>query len=153
MPNDMLKITLTGRLAAKPELHYTSGGQSVTNLTVYSNQQFTNKNTGETVKRAHRSRVVVWGKQAENCVKFLNTGRRVLIEGQPQTRKWIDKDGVTRYTDEIKATNVTFLDSPKGTSEVTENVPSDEAPLPDDSSVEHMDAPAEDIPDHRNISF
>src|SRR5690606_21791400 len=51
-------------------------------------------------------RIVVWGRQAENCSKYLAKGRSVLVEGRLQTRSWEDKQGQKRYTTEIIAQNV-----------------------------------------------
>src|SRR5690606_38415366 len=54
-------------------------------------------------------RIVVWGREAENCSKYLSKGRSVLIEGRLQTRSWEDKQGQKRYTTEIVAQNVQFV--------------------------------------------
>jgi single-stranded DNA-binding protein len=53
--------------------------------------------------------VVVWGKKAEVCSKYLSKGRQVFVEGRLQTRTWDDKDGNKRYTTEIIANDVQFL--------------------------------------------
>ena len=51
----------------------------------------------------------MWGRQGENCGKYLAKGRQVYIEGRLQTRQWEDKEGNTRYTTEIVANQVVFL--------------------------------------------
>ncbi|MDE3269860.1 MAG: single-stranded DNA-binding protein, partial [Pseudomonadota bacterium] len=56
-------------------------------------------------------RIVVWGRQAENCSKFLAKGQPVFIEGKLQTRSWEDQNGQKRSTTEVVASNVQFLRS------------------------------------------
>src|SRR5262249_28613210 len=53
--------------------------------------------------------VIVWGKQGENCGKFLSKGRQVFVEGEIRSRSYDDKDGNKRYITEIIAQNVRFL--------------------------------------------
>jgi len=64
---------------------------------------------GQKQERTEWHRVVVWGKQAENCQQFLAKGRQVYVEGRLQTRQWQDKEGQTRYTTEVHAQTVQFL--------------------------------------------
>jgi single-strand DNA-binding protein len=54
-------------------------------------------------------RIVVWGKQAEFCEKFLDQGKQVLIEGKLRTRSWQDRDGNKRSTTEVEAFNIVLL--------------------------------------------
>ena len=51
----------------------------------------------------------MWGKQGENCGKFLSKGRQVFVEGEIRSRSYDDKDGNKRYITEIIAQNVRFL--------------------------------------------
>lgn len=65
-----------------------------------------------TVPEWHR--VVVFQKAAENCSQYLTKGSLVFVEGSLQTRKWQDQQGQDRYTTEIKAQRVQFLDKRGG---------------------------------------
>lgn len=103
------KVTLIGNLGADPEVRFTPGGQAVANFNIATNERWTSKNTGQPEERTEWHRIVVWGKQAENCRDYLSKGRQVYIEGRLQTRKWEDKQGQTRYTTEIVADRVLFL--------------------------------------------
>ena len=47
---------------------------------------------------------------AETCSQFLSKGRQVFVEGRLQTRQWDDKEGNKRYTTEVVAATVQFLD-------------------------------------------
>lgn len=102
------KVILIGNLGADPELRSTSGGTSVCSLRLATNERWKDKQ-GTFQERTEWHRVVVWGAQADNCGKYLSKGRSVFVEGRLQTRKWDDRDGNTRYTTEIVATNVVFL--------------------------------------------
>ncbi len=62
-------------------------------------------------KKTEWHRIVVWAKQAESVANYLSKGRLVLVEGSLQTRKWTDNQGQDRYTTEIRAQRVVFLES------------------------------------------
>ena len=104
----MNKVLLRGNLGKNPELRYTGEGTAVCNFTVATNERYTDKQ-GVKQELTEWHRIVVWGKNAENCVKFLSAGRSVLIEGKLKTRKWTDREGQDRYTTEINARDVEFL--------------------------------------------
>lgn len=109
----MNKAIIMGNLGSKPELRYTQGGEPVCNFSVATNKKWKSK-SGEMKEATEWHRIVVWGKQAEHCEKYLDKGRSVLIEGEIQTTSWEDKDGNTRYTTEINARNVQFLGGGSG---------------------------------------
>lgn len=104
----MNKVILVGNLGSDPELRYTQGGEPVANFSLATNKKWKNK-SGESQEHTEWHKIVVWGKTAENCEKFLKKGSKVLIEGEIQTREWEDKEGGKRYTTEIKALGVDFL--------------------------------------------
>ena len=102
------KVIIIGNLGADPELRYTQSGQAVCNFTVATNESWKDKD-GEWQERTEWHKIVVWGKQGENCEKYLSKGRQCCVEGRLQTREWEDKDGNKRWTTEIVAQNVQFL--------------------------------------------
>jgi len=115
------RVFIMGNLGADPELRQTANQFSVATLNV-ATKEF--KGGGQGAERQEFTewhRVVVWGRQAENCSKFLSKGRPVFIEGRLQTRSWDDKNGVKRYTTEIVANNVQFLGSSTGATRTNEN--------------------------------
>lgn len=103
------KVMLIGRLGADPELRYMQSGDAVANMNVATDESYTDR-SGNKVEKTEWHRVVVFQRQAENCANFLAKGSMVYVEGSLQTRKWEDKEGQTRYTTEIKAQRVQFLD-------------------------------------------
>lgn len=103
------KIFIIGRLARDPEIRYTQNGSAIANMTVATDESFTGSD-GNKVERTEWHRVTVFGKAAENCGNYLGKGSLVHVEGSLATRKWQDKNGQDRYTTEIKAQRVQFLD-------------------------------------------
>lgn len=111
------KVQLLGRLGQDPELKYTPGGPAVCNFTLATSESWTDK-SGKKQEKTEWHRVVVWGKLAELCNMYLSKGRQAYVEGRLKTRGWDDKQGNKRYTTEINAKEVQFLDS-KNESDVT----------------------------------
>ncbi len=104
------KVILLGNLGADPELRYTQSGSAVCTLRLATNERWKDKD-GQPQERTEWHSVVVFGRQAENCEKYLKKGRSAYIEGRLQTRDWEDKDGNKRYTTEIVAQTVQFMTS------------------------------------------
>ena len=107
------KIFIIGRLARDPEIRYTQNGSAIANMTVATDESFTGSD-GNKVERTEWHRVTVFGKMAENCGNYLGKGSLVHVEGSLATRKWQDQNGQDRYTTEIKAQRVQFLDRREG---------------------------------------
>lgn len=107
------KAIIIGNLGADPELRHTASGQPVCELRVATNEAWQDKN-GQKQERTEWHRIVVWGRQAELAAQYLAKGRKVYVEGRLQTREWQDKDGAKRYTTEIVAQQVKFLDAREG---------------------------------------
>ena len=82
-------------------------------MTVATDESFTGSD-GNKVERTEWHRVTVFGKAAENCGNYLGKGSLVHVEGSLATRKWQDQNGQDRYTTEIKAQRVQFLDRREG---------------------------------------
>lgn len=104
------KVLIMGHLGKNPELRQTGGGRSVANMNIATSRKWSD-DTGNVKEETEWHRVIVWGKQAESCAKYLEKGRGCLVEGRIQTRKYQGKDGIERYATEIVAENVVFLPS------------------------------------------
>ena len=107
------RAEIIGNLGGDPELRTTTSGKSVTDFSVATNEEWTGAD-GEKHSETEWHRVIVWGKQAESCAKFLSKGRQVFVEGKLKTRDWEDKDGNKRQTTEIIASRVQFLGAKEG---------------------------------------
>ena len=105
----MNTINLIGRLTKDPELKYIQGtGNAVARFTIAVDRGFTKK---DGTKETDFINIVVWRKQAENVCNFLNKGSLVSVEGRLQTGSYDDKDGNKRYTMEVVADSVQFLET------------------------------------------
>ena len=104
----MNRVELVGRLTIKPELRYTNSQLPFARFSVAVNRTF---NNAQGQREADFINIVVWRKQAENVCKFLDKGSLVSIEGRIQTGSYDDKDGNKRYTMEVVADSVQFLES------------------------------------------
>ena len=107
------KVMIIGRLGRDPELRYSQSGAPVCTLNIATDESYTDRD-GNRVDRAEWHRVVVFQKAAENCSQYLSKGSLVFVEGSLQTRKWQDQQGQDRYTTEIKAQRVQFLERKEG---------------------------------------
>lgn len=117
----MNKVQLIGRLTRDPELRYTPNNRPVAQFTIAVNRRYA-KESDEV--QADFFRIVIWGKQAENCKTYLSQGSQVGVVGELRNRDYEDRDGVKRYVTEILASEVDFLSHKKQDS--------DTAPLPEE---------------------
>lgn len=102
------KVMLIGNLGRDPEIRYSQQGTAVVNFSIATSETWNDKTSGERQERTEWHRIVVFGKQAEICGKYLSKGSSIYIEGRLQTRSW-EKDGQTHYTTEVVASNFQFL--------------------------------------------
>ena len=104
------KAMIIGRLGRDPEMRYTTDGVAIANFSIATSENWKDKNTGEKKEKTEWHRVVAFRRLAEICGEYLTKGKQVYIEGRLQTRSW-EKDGITRYTTEIIADKMQFLDT------------------------------------------
>ena len=128
----MNRVMLIGRLTAKPELRYTASNVPFTRFSLAVNRTFSNGN-GE--RETDFLNIIVWRKQAENVCNYLNKGSLVSVEGRIQTGSYDDKDGNKRYTTDIVADSVQFLESKGQANSVSNNV----------TPYDYQDAPSNDV--------
>lgn len=101
------QVTLIGRLGDTPDLRYTGQGTAVCNFSIAVERDFTNSQ-GE--KEVDWIDIVVWRKQADNCANYIDKGNLVAVTGRLQVRKWQNDNGDNRYSTEVVANNVRFLE-------------------------------------------
>ncbi len=104
------KAMVYGNLTRDPELKALPSGIPVCSFGLATNRVYTDRD-GKRQEAAEYHNIVVFGKQADNCAKYLHKGNSAFVEGRLQTRSW-DKDGVKQYRTEIVAERVQF--GPKG---------------------------------------
>ena len=103
----MNSVILIGRPTRDPDLRYTNGSQMA--KAKFSLAIDRPARQGEE-KKTDFPRVTVFGKQAENCEKYLSKGKLVCVQGRLQTGSYQDKDGKTVYTTDVVADRVEFLE-------------------------------------------
>jgi len=101
MARGINKVILIGNCCSDPEQKSMPNGGTVANVSVATNEEWKDKQTGEKRERAEFHRVVFFGKLAEIAGQYLKKGSKVYIEGQLRTRKWQDKSGQDRYATEV----------------------------------------------------
>ena len=104
----MNRVCLIGRLTNKPELRQTNSNLAVTRFTLAVNRNFCNS---QGQREADFITIVAWRKQAENICRYLDKGSLISVEGRIQTGSFDGQDGQRRYTTEIIADQVNFLES------------------------------------------
>ena len=111
----MNSVVLIGRLTRDPELRYTTSQMAVATFSLAIDRPVRAGKERET----DFPRVTVFGKQAENCEKYLAKGRMAAVQGRLQTGSYTNKDGATVYTTDVVADRVEFLewgDRPQGSA-------------------------------------
>ena len=139
------RVTLLGNLGADPENKKTAGGQSITLFNLATSNSWTNRE-GQRQEHTEWHRIVVWGKLAETCAEYLAKGRKVYVEGRLQTRSWEDDKNQKRYTTEVVAREVLFLNSKTENMEASSSSssslgPTNEPPFSADSKSSSNDLP------------
>ncbi|MXV35945.1 MULTISPECIES: single-stranded DNA-binding protein [unclassified Saccharibacter] len=102
MAGSVNKVILVGHLGRDPEIRHTQSGAKIANLSVATSESWTDKHTGERRERTEWHRVVIFNERtADVAERFLRKGSKVYLEGELQTRKWTDQQGMERYTTEV----------------------------------------------------
>ncbi len=138
------KVILVGNLGRDPEVRYTREGTAVANLNLATTETW-NDGSGQRQERTEWHRVVAWGKLAEIAKEYLGKGKQVYIEGRLQTRSWEDKEGVKRYTTEVKADQMVMLGG-RGADGMSSRDSGPSPPEASDLPQESFRATEDDVP-------
>lgn len=114
------KVILVGRLGRDPETRYTGGGTAVANFTMATDEKYKDRN-GEKQQKTEWHKCVAWGKLAEIVQQYATKGQLVYVEGKLQTREWVDKEQIKRYTTEINVATFRMLGGGKGRQESSDD--------------------------------
>jgi single-strand DNA-binding protein len=117
------KVILVGRLGVDPEVRSTPSGVQVCSMSLATSETW--MKDGKREEKTEWHKVVLWGRQAELAQKYLKKGRMVYIEGKLQTKTWQDQQGQKRYTTEVVANNLQFIDggATAGTRDMQDGAP------------------------------
>ncbi|RSZ42484.1 MULTISPECIES: single-stranded DNA-binding protein [unclassified Variovorax] len=108
------KVIVVGNLGRDPEMRTFPSGDQVANVTVATTDRWKDKQSGEMREATEWHRIVFNGRLAEIAGQYLRKGSQVYVEGSLRTRKWTDKDGIEKYTTEIRADQMQMLGSRQG---------------------------------------
>lgn len=103
------KVILVGNLGKDPEVRYAPSGDAICNVTLATSESWKDKQSGEKREATEWHRVIFFGKLGEIAGQYLKKGSSIYVEGSLRTRKWQDKDGVERYTTEIRGDEMKML--------------------------------------------
>lgn len=134
----MNKVILMGRLAADPELRYTTGGVAVANFTLAVDRPKAKDRDQET----DWPQIIAWRQKAEFAATYLTKGRKVLVTAAVRTRSYEDKEGKKHKVTEFQAEDIEFCDSkPQGTSSGNKESTNSEYEPADFTPVDDEDMP------------
>lgn len=100
---------IIGHLGRAPETRYLPSGDAISSFSIATTEKWKDKQTGEQKEATEWHRISAFGKLAEIVEKYVRKGSLVYVAGKITTRKWTDKDGIERYTTEIKADTMKML--------------------------------------------
>lgn len=135
MARGVNKAIILGSLGQDPDIRYTAGGAAVANISIATNEQWKDRESGEMQERTEWHRVVFFGRLAEIVGEYLRKGSQVYVEGRIQTRKWQDKEGNDRYTTEIVANEMQMLGNKSGGTTASFDQSPQQQPSPATSSA------------------
>ena len=135
------KAMVYGNLTRDPELKALPSGINVCSMSLATNRVY-NDRDGKRQENVDYHNVVVFGKQAENCAKYLTKGNGAYVEGRMQTRSW-EKDGQKQYRTEVVADRVQF--GPKSAGAGAPSAGSSSTPKTDEKPPAAPDYPEEEI--------
>lgn len=106
MAGSVNKVILIGNLGRDPEVRSFQSGDKVCNFSIATEESWKDKTSGERKSRTEWHKITIYNQGiVKVCEDYLKKGAKVYIEGQLETRKWTDKDGVERYTTEVAVRN------------------------------------------------
>ena len=141
MAGSLNKVVLIGNLGRDPEIRSTNDGREIATFSVATSESWKDKTTGEKKDKTEWHRVVVFSEGLARVIKnYVKKGTKLYLEGQLQTRKWVDNENQERYTTEVVLqnfnSNLILLDS-RGDSAVTQTgSENQQAPAFDNSELD-----------------
>lgn len=106
MAGSLNKVVLIGNLGRDPEIRSTSDGREIANFSIATSESWKDKATGERKEKTEWHRIVVFSEGLVRVIKsYVKKGSKLYIEGQLQTRKWMDNENQERYTTEVVLQN------------------------------------------------
>ncbi len=122
------KVIIVGNLGKDPEMRSFPNGDQVANVSIATTDRWKDKTSGEMKEATEWHRINFNGRLAEIVGQYLRKGSQVYVEGSLRTRKWTDKEGVEKFTTEIRADQMQMLGSRQGMGDSSSDEGGYEAP-------------------------
>ncbi len=119
MAGSVNKVILVGNLGRDPEVRHTQSGDAIVHFSIATSETWRDRASGERRERTEWHRVVIFNEHLGKIAQqYIHKGSKVYLEGQLQTRKWTDQQGMERYSTEVVLARfrgeLTMLDSRGG---------------------------------------
>jgi len=102
MMSSLNKVTLIGNVGREPEIRNLQNGARLAQLSIATSERWKDKTTGEQKEKTEWHRVVIFNDQLVGVVeRFVKKGSKLYLEGQLETRKWVDDAGHDKYSTEV----------------------------------------------------
>jgi single-strand DNA-binding protein len=106
MSGSVNRVILVGHVGKDPEIRHAQDGKAIANFSLATSETWRDKASGERKEKAEWHRIVCFNDNLSKVIEqYVKKGSQVYVEGQLQTRKWTDKDGVEKYSTEVVLQN------------------------------------------------
>lgn len=102
------RVILIGNLGADPDMKFSSAGTAICKLSIATSQKRKDQ-SGQYQEETQWHRVTLFGKKAEVCGEYLAKGKKIYIEGRIEYGQYEDKNGNTKHTTDIIASDMQFM--------------------------------------------
>jgi len=148
MAGTVNKVILVGHTGEEVKMKYFENGGCIGKFPLATNEEYTNRTTGQRVTNTEWHNCVVRNKAAEVCERYLKKGDKIYIEGRIKSRSWMDENDQKRYITEIQVQEFTFL-SPKNNDQNSAQSESS----PRNSPIQHNGEIPVDEADNNDVPF
>jgi single-strand DNA-binding protein len=117
------KAQIIGRAGKDPEVRFLPSGEAVASFSLATTEKWKDKSSGEAREETEWHRISAFGRLAEIIGEYVRKGSLIYVEGKIKTRKFTDKDGVEKYSTEIRINEMKLLSKPEGQEPVRPAAP------------------------------
>jgi len=151
MAGSVNKVILVGNVGQDPEIRQFQNGGQVCSFSLATSENWKDKSTGERREKTEWHRISIFSEGLVRVVQsYVKKGSKLYIEGQLETRKWQDQNGVDKYSTEVVlrgyGSNLTMLDGRSdGAGGGQRQASYDQGGQSGGSGARQMDGPAQDF--------
>lgn len=96
------RVTLIGNVGKDPEIKHTQGGKPWARFSLATSEKWRDRESGEQKEKTEWHNIVIWNESLVKVVEqYVQKGQQIYIEGQLQTNKYTDENGVERYSTQV----------------------------------------------------